>query len=102
MPEITLYHYLFIGLLLFAVGLAGSIISKNVIKVLICIELILTGVNINFAGFAKYCGGNNADGFVMILFYTAIGAIELAIAIYIFYFMYKEKQSENIEQYGDL
>ncbi len=97
-----MYHYLFIGLITFIIGLAGSIVCKNVIKVLICIEFILTGVNINFATFAKYCGGVDADGFVMVLFYTGIGAVELAVALYIFYFMYAKKQSDNIEKYGDL
>ena len=102
MFEISLYHYLFIGLILFITGMAGSIICKNVIKVLICIEFILTGVNINLGAFTKYCGNVDADGFILILFYIAIGAVELAIALYIFYFMYTKKQSDNIEQYGDL
>jgi len=100
--EISIYHYLFIGLILFILGLTGSMVCKNVIKVLICLEFILTGVNINFATFAKYCGGISADGFIMVLFYTGIGAVELAVALYIFYFMYAKKQSENIEKYGDL
>lgn len=102
MAEITLYHYLFIGLIVFVLGFAGSIVCKNVIKVLICIEFMLTGVNINFAAFAKYCGGADGDGFIMILFYTAIGAVELAVALYIFYFMHSKKQADNIEKYGDL
>lgn len=102
MIETSLYHYLFVGLILFVIGFAGSVVCKNIIKVLICIEFMLTAVNINFATFAKYCGGIDADGFVMILFYTGIGAIELAVALYIFYFMYGKKFSDNIEKYGDL
>lgn len=102
MAEITLYHYLVISLLLFIIGLVGSIMCKNIIKVLICIEFILASVNINFAAFANYCGGAEGDGFVMILFYTGIGAVELAVAIYIFYFMYSKKQTDNVYQYGDL
>lgn len=102
MQEITLYHYLFVGLFLFIIGILGSIFCKNVIKMLICIEFILTGVNINFAVFANSLGEINSDGFVMILFYTGIGAIELAVALYIFYFMYSKKQTDNIEKYGDL
>ena len=102
MLEISLFHYLLTGLIIFVTGFAGSIVCKNIIKVLICIEFMLTGVNINFAAFAKYCGGADADGFVIILFYTAIGAVELAVALYIFYFMYNKKQSDNIEKYGDL
>ncbi len=102
MSEITLYHYLFLGLALFVIGIAGSILSKHVIKVLISIEFILTGVNINFVTFASYCDNVNFNGYVMALFYVAIGAVELAVALYIFYLMYEKKQSENIDKYGDL
>ena len=102
MCEITIYHYLFLGLLMFLIGIVGSIISKHVIKVLISIEFILTGVNINFITFATYCDNVIFDGYIMALFYVAIGAVELAVAMYIFYLMYTKKQSENIEKYGDL
>ena len=102
MSEITLYHYLFLGLALFVIGIAGSILSKHVIKVLISIEFILTGVNINFVTFASYCDNVNFNGYVMALFYVAIGAVELAVALYIVYLMYEKKQTENIDKYGDL
>ena len=87
---------------MFLIGIVGSIISKHVIKVLISIEFILTGVNINFITFATYCDNVIFDGYIMALFYVAIGAVELAVALYIFYLMYTKKQSENIEKYGDL
>lgn len=102
MFEITMYHYLFLGLLIFVIGLTGSILSKHVIKVLISIEFILTGVNINFVTFATFCDNLHIDGYIISLFYVAIGAVELAVALYIFYLMYSKKESENIEQYGDL
>lgn len=102
MQEITIHHYLFLGLILFVLGLIGSIVSKHIIKVLISIEFILTGVNINFITFATFCDNTNLEGFIMSLFYVAIGAIELAVALYIFYLMYNKKESENIENYGDL
>lgn len=102
MGEITIYHYLFLGLALFVIGLAGSILSKHVIKVLICIEFMLTGVNVNFVTFASFCDGVNFDGYVFALFYAAIGAVELAVALFIFYLMFNKKQSENIDRYGDL
>lgn len=102
MQEITIYHYLFVGLLLFVIGLAGSILSKHVIKVLISIEFMLTGVNLNFITFATFCDNTNLNGYVMSLFYVAIGAVELAVALYIFYLMYRKKESENIDKYGDL
>ena len=102
MYEITIYHYLFLGLFLFVTGITGSILSKHVIKVLISIELMLTGVNINFITFARYCDSNELNGYVFTIFYLAIGAVELAVALYLFYLMYQKKHSENIEKYGDL
>ena len=102
MKEITIYHYLFLGLILFIIGLVGSILSKHVIKVLISIEILLTGVNVNFITFATFCDNINLDGYLMSLFYIAIGAVELALALYIFYLMYSKKSSEDINDYGDL
>lgn len=100
--EITMYHYLALGLILFVIGIAGSILSKHVIKMLISIEFILTGVNINFVTFGTFCDNIYFDGYIFTLFYTAIGAVEFALALYIFYLMYKRKQSEEIDKYGDL
>ena len=98
--EITIYHYLFIGLFMFLSGLAGTILTKNVIKVLISIEFMLLGININFVTFGTYT--TNFDGYIFALFYTGIGAVELAIALYIFYLMFQKKKSDDIEEYGDL
>ncbi len=100
--EITMYHYLFIGLTLFLIGLLGSIIVKNVIKILISIEIMLLGVNINFVTFASFCDNIKFDGYIMSLFYVGIGAVELAVALYLFYLMYSKKESGDIESYGDL
>ena len=102
MIEITMYHYLFIGLVLFVLGLVGSIFVKNVIKVLISIEMMLLGVNINFVTFASYCDNIEFNGYIMALFYIGLGAVELAVALYIFYLMYQKKESDNIEKYADL
>lgn len=99
---ITMYHYLLLGLLLFVIGIAGSVLARHVIKVLICIEFILTGVNVNFVTFASYCDVSKFDGYIFTLFYTAIGAAELVVALYIFYLMFTKKRSEDIEKYGDL
>lgn len=100
--SITIYHYLFVGLIIFLIGIIGSMIAKNVIKVLIAIEFMLTGININFITFSAYCGNDKFDGFIMALFYVGIGAVELAIALYIFYLMFRKKESDNIEKYSEL
>jgi len=102
MEIITIYHYLFIGLVMFLIGIIGSVISKNVIKVLIALEFMLTGININFITFAAFCNNDKFNGFIAALFYTGLGAVELAVALYIFYLMYQKKESDNIEKYSEL
>ena len=100
--NIGLYHYLILALVLFLIGALGVIISHNVIKILICLEFMLTAVNINFIAFASYNDFVNLDGYVFSIFYVVIGAIEIAIALLIFYLMYKEKHSVDIEDYKEL
>ena len=94
--EITMYHYLIVGLLLFLIGLLGSVLVKNVIKILISIEFMLLGVNINFVTFASYCDNVKFDGYVMALFYVGLCAVGLAVALYIFYLMYQKTRSSEL------
>jgi len=100
--DIGLYHYLILALILFLIGFFGAIISKNILKVLISIEFMLTAVNINFIAFASFFDNIKLNGFVFSLFYIAVGAVELAIALSIFYLMFRSKQSVNTEDYEDL
>lgn len=100
--NIGLYHYLFLALILFMIGFFGAIVSKNVLKVLISIEFMLTAVNINFIAFASFFDNIKLNGFVFSLFYIAVGAVEIAIALAIFYLMFRTKQSINTEDYTEL
>lgn len=96
------YHYLIFALILFLIGAFGVIVSKNIIKILICLEFMLTAVNLNFITFSAYFDSLKLQGYVFAIFYTAIGAVEVAIALLIFYLMYRDKKSINIENYKDL
>lgn len=100
--EVTMYHYLFIGMLMFLIGLLGSVLVKNMIKVLISIEIMLLGVNINFVTFASFCDNVKFDGYIIALFYVGLGAVELAVALYLFYLMFQKKGSDSIEHYKEL
>jgi len=100
--DIGLYHYLFIALILFMIGFFGAIVSKNILKVLISVEFMLTAVNINFIAFASFFDNIKLNGFVFSLFYIAVGAVEIAIALAIFYLMFKAKNSVNTEDYNEL
>lgn len=100
--NITVYHYLILALILFCIGLCGVVIAKNIIKVLISLELMLCAVNINLVAFGLYSSNTDFDGYIFSLFYIAIGAIEVAIALYIFKAMYKKNNSANVEDYKEL
>lgn len=100
--NIGLYHYLIFALILFLIGAVGVIISKNVIKILLCLEFMLTAVNTNFIAFASYLDASKLHGFVFSIFYIGIGAVEIAIALVIFYLMYRDKKSININNYKEL
>lgn len=100
--DIGLYHYLFLALILFMIGFFGAIVSKNMLKVLISVEFMLTAVNINFIAFASFFDNVKLNGFVFSLFYIALGAVEIAIALAIFYLMFRTKQSVNTEDYSEL
>lgn len=100
--NIGLYHYLILALMLFLLGFFGTIVSKNILKILISIEFMLSAVNINFIAFSAYLDSVKFEGFILSIFYIAIGAIELAIALVIFYLMYREKRTINIENYKEL
>lgn len=97
--DIGLYHYLFLALVLFVIGFFGAIVSKNILKVLISVEFMLTAVNINFIAFASFFDNLKLQGFIFSLFYIAVGAVEIAIALAIFYLMFKTKRSVNTEDY---
>lgn len=87
---------------MFLIGLLGSVLVKNMIKVLISIEIMMLGVNINFVTFASFCDNVKFDGYIMALFYVGLGAVELAVALYLFYLMFQKKGSDNIESYKEL
>lgn len=100
--NITLFHYLILSLLLFTIGLIGVIISKNIIKILISLEIMMSSVNINFIAFASFVESSCLTGYIFSIFYTAISAIELGVALTIFYLMFKQKNSPNIEDYEEI
>lgn len=90
MNEITLANYLIFSAALFGVGVAGIFINrKNIIVMLMCIELILLAVSTNFIAFAKYA--NNVSGQIFVFFILTVAALELAIGIALVMALFKDK-----------
>lgn len=96
MVEITLGHYLGLGAVLFALGLFGIFINrKNVIIILMSIELMLLAVNINFVAFSTHL--QNLVGQVFALFVLTVAAAEAAIGLAILVVYYRNRGSIAVE-----
>jgi NADH-quinone oxidoreductase subunit K len=93
-----LYHLLFISTALFFIGMFGFFTRKNLITMLMSVELILNSVNLNFIAFNKYLWPNRLDGVFFTIFIIAIAAAEAAVAIAIIINLYRSHQSIDVAQ----
>lgn len=100
--NIGLYHFLTTSLLLFALGLLGTIVSKNLLKILISLEIMFCGVTLNIASFAVYCDTNHFKGCILAFFVIILTAIHLSIGAAIAYNLYKFKVNLDIDEMGEL
>jgi len=96
--EPGLYHLLFISTALFFIGVYGFLTRRNLITMLMSIELILNSVNINFIAFNKYLWANKMDGVMFTIFVIAIAAAEAAVGIAIIINLYRSHQSIDVEK----
>jgi NADH-quinone oxidoreductase subunit K len=97
----TLTDVLSLSGLLFAISLAGVFLNrKNVIILLMCIELMLLAVNFNFIAFSRYLG--NIDGQVFVFFILTVAAAEAAIGLAILVVLFRERRSINVEDLDTL
>lgn len=92
-----LYHILFISAALFFIGVFGFFTRRNLVTMLMSIELILNSVNLNFIAFNKYVWPDRLDGVFFTLFIIAIAAAEAAVAIAIIINLYRSHQSIDVE-----
>lgn len=95
--EVGLTHLLFISTGLFFIGVFGFLTRRNMITMLMSIELMLNAVNINFIAFNKYLYGGKLEGVFFTLFLIAIAAAEAAVAIAIIINLYRNYQSIDID-----
>ena len=97
MIEPGLYHILFISAALFFIGVYGFFTRRNLITMLMSVELILNSVNLNFIAFNKYLWPQKLDGLFFSIFVIAIAAAEAAVAIAIILNLYRSHQSIDVE-----
>tara|TARA_Y100000590_G_scaffold103822_1_gene118042 strand:+ start:6800 stop:7111 length:312 start_codon:yes stop_codon:yes gene_type:complete len=101
MIEIGLGHYLTLAAIIFTIGIIGIFLNrKNIIIILMSIELILLAVNINLVSFSVYL--QDLVGQVFTMFVLTVAAAEAAVGLAIIVIYYKNKGSINVEQINSL
>ncbi len=94
---IALQHYLTLAAILFAMSIAGIFINRrNLIVLLMCIELMLLAVNFNFIAFSRYLG--DETGQVFVFFILTVAAAEAAIGLAILVVLFRNRRSINVQE----
>jgi NADH-quinone oxidoreductase subunit K len=102
MNQVPLSHILFVSAALFFIGMYGLFTRRNMITMLMSVELILNSVNINFVAFNKYLYPEKLEGVFFSLFIIAIAAAEAAVAIAIIINLYRNLRSIDVEDAGEM
>jgi NADH-quinone oxidoreductase subunit K len=98
---ITLAHFLTLGTVLFCTAVAGIFINrKNVITLLMCIELMLLAVNTNFIAFSRWLG--DPSGQVFVFFILTVAAAESAIGLAILVVLFRNRATINVAEVDSL
>ena len=99
--HLSLSHYLVLGAILFAISVAGVFLNrKNVIILLMAIELMLLAVNLNFVAFSSYLG--NPAGQIFVFFILTVAAAESAIGLAILVVLFRNIGSINVDDLDSL
>ncbi|MBK8455294.1 MAG: NADH-quinone oxidoreductase subunit NuoK [Thiofilum sp.] len=98
---ISLTHYLILAAMLFAISIAGIVLNrKNILLILMCIELMLLSVNLNFVAFSYYL--NNLHGQIFVFFILTVAAAEAAIGLAILVVLFRNKRSIQVQDLDEM
>ena len=98
----SLQSYLLISTALFSIGVFGLLFRRNLVALLISLELILNSASINFLAFNKFSMPDKVTGQVFVVFIIALAAAEVCIALSLVLLLYRKKDSINIEEAKEL
>jgi NADH-quinone oxidoreductase subunit K len=95
-----LSHYLILSAMLFAIGTAGVFMRRNLITILLSIEIMLNAVNLTFVAFGRYLG--MVDGQIIVTFVMTVAAAEAAVGLAIVVALYRHRESLNPDSFTAL
>lgn len=99
---IGIEHFLVVSTLMFFIGVYGFIVRRNLITMLMSVELILNSVNINFLVFNRYLYPDQMQGHFFSLFIVGIAAAEASVAIALIINIYRNLQNINVENVSEM
>lgn len=97
---ITLNHYLVLSAVLFSIGTAGVFVRRNVITILLSVEIMLNAVNLSFVAFGRALGA--ADGQIIVFFVMTVAAAEAAVGLAIVIALFRVRESLNPDAFTSL
>jgi NADH-quinone oxidoreductase subunit K len=102
---LTLNHYLFVSGLLFAIGLSGVMLRRNIIIIFMCLELMLNAANLSLVAFSRFNlvnGLPNYNAQVLVFFIITVAAAEVAVGLAIIVALYRARQTTHVEDINSL
>lgn len=97
---ITLYHYLFLSVAMFAIGVIGFLTRRNMIIIFLCTELMFQGAALALIAFGKYWSNKSGDVFVIIV--LTIAAAEAALALGLVVYLFRRKETLDALAWAEL
>lgn len=102
MFTVGLGHYIILSAILFCLGLFGVITQRNVIKVIMCLEIMLNAVNIALIAFSTYVVPIALTGQIFAIFVMVVAAAEVAVGIAIIFAIYRNRESVDVKNFNIL
>ena len=100
MVPVTLHHYLFVSAALFVIGLFGLLVRRNILMVLLSMELLLNSANLSFVSFSSFLG--DLTGQVVVFFTMIVAAAEVTVGLAIVVLLYRKKHTTNTDELNSL
>lgn len=98
--QVPVSYYLLLSAILFTIGAGGVLIRRNVIIILMCVEMMMNAVNLTFITFSRFL--DSATGQIFVFMIMAVAAVEVAVGLALLVELNRHKNSVNINEFNSL
>lgn len=102
---LTLNHFLIVSGMLFAIGLAGVLVRRNLIVIFMCLELMLAGANLTLVAFSRFHlseGQPDYEGHVLLFFIITVAAAEVAVGLAIIVALFRSRETTDVTKINSM